>query len=319
MEQDDAALPKLTLTVPNDEGVNKSDSKHTPDNKEILLPMPSSKSKLKDLKKGRSNSLYTKKPESTLANTVKSSEGSPRIRNKKDMSEQQQQRRHRRRRLAQGMKPCPQEILDETSWKSRIADYFVIISPEINDNERHHSTILPGITSTVMVPVITDRVPHENYKDTVLPGDLGMFCFPNGIISVLATERPPSTFHYFNLTDENGTRLYVACLRAFKKNDLQIASEEKMRDYIPVALCIVSHHPFISLFKAYLCKISEIMASPSKFSCPPEAYISTILFDVPMPTPGSTEIVCSIDESHDVTVSIPSKMHFPIVDVYLFI
>ena len=336
MDQQDTEELRVTLTVDSGEAASKEGAEVGVDDKEpiiikvpsttttatdpIPIPIPTassgspSKSKRKDHKKGRSNSLITKKSEASLSDSAKSPEGSPKIRSKKDPSSLQ--RRYRRKRMAQGLKPCPQEILDETSWERRIADYFVIVSPEVKDRDRHHSTILPtpGATTT-MVPVVTDRVPHENYKDTELPVDLGVFCFPDGIATVPEAERTGSKFHCFNLTDAEGTRLYVACLRTFKKSDLQIVPGGKPCGYTPVALCIVSHHPFISLFKAYLIKIAEIMAEPSKFSCSAEAYISTILFKVPMPSPGVSEVVCSIDESHDMSVSIPSKLHFPIVDV----
>ena len=320
MDQQDVKPPRVTLTVDSGEGAEAGVGDKEPDLPKELLSSATTttptKSKRKDHKKGRSNSLSTKKSETPLSDSPKSpGGGSPRVRGgKKDASSMQ--RRYRRKRMAQGLKPCPPEILDETSWERRIADYFVIVSPEVKDGDRHHSTILPGPgATTTMVPVVTDRVPHENYKDTELPVDLGMFCFPDGIAPVPAAERPPSLFHCFNLTDEEGTRLYVACLRTFKKSDLQIVPEGKLCDYTPVALCIVSHHPFISLFKAYLIRISEIMASPSKFSCSAEAYISTILFKVPMPSPGVSEVVCSIDESRDMTVSVPSKLHFPVIDV----
>lgn len=323
----DNETPQVTLAVAGSDATLTANSGSSSTDKKIILKTPSlSDSKHRDHKKARSNSVASKDldaaPDSTGIIPNDACAGFDVLPKKRGSSSTSKgsstkQRRRRRLRAVQGFKPCPQEILNGTSWKTRLADYFAIVSHDAKDGDHHHhSTIFPASApSAVMPPVVTSMVPHEDYKDTKLPSDLGVFCFPDGITTVLASTKPSPLFHCFSLTNEVGIRLYVFCLRVFKPSDLSIGSAEGFHDYTPVALCIVSHHPFVSLFKAYLCGAYAIMSAPEKASCSVEAYISSILFRVPMPIPGVSEVVCSIDASHSMSVSLPLKTQFPFVDV----
>jgi hypothetical protein len=63
---------------------------------------------------------------------------------------------------------------------------------------------------------------------------------------------------------------------------------KSIKFYLPKCLCLLSHWPFVSSFKKFLCHIYRLSLSPC--TIPLERYISNFLNDVPAPPPGKVEV-----------------------------
>jgi hypothetical protein len=174
----------------------------------------------------------------------------------------------------------------------------------------------------VYTPQILDRYPMEDRDDVSLPTGLTLFCLPDGL-HVHSSQKPPS-FYSFVQTSESGAQLIGCCLTFFEElNDLQrkclydlIDSSESsdisssalshLKLYVPKCLCLLSHWPFVSSFKKYLCHLYRLSLTPCRI--PIERYICNFLGwkffpspilkliycmcvdDVPAPPPGLVEV-----------------------------
>lgn len=143
-----------------------------------------------------------------------------------------------------------------------------------------------------------------NRKEVDLPTGLTLFCLPDGLH--LSNQPKPPIFFSFVQTSDKGAQLIGCCLTFYEElneaqrnslNHLLDSSEESdtsseamkhIKFFIPRCLCILSHWPFVSSFKKFLCHIYRLSLSPC--SIPLERYISNFLNDVPAPPPGKVEV-----------------------------
>ncbi|KAF9094187.1 hypothetical protein BGX27_001508, partial [Mortierella sp. AM989] len=67
-------------------------------------------------------------------------------------------------------------------------------------------------------PVVTCRYPETDWEDAeAFPPHLPMFCFPGNLSFKLQSERPPTTYHSFVMTQETGNRSYAMCVTLYER------------------------------------------------------------------------------------------------------
>ncbi|ETL39276.1 hypothetical protein L916_09352 [Phytophthora nicotianae] len=116
---------------------------------------------------------------------------------------------------------------------ARLADYFVEVVAELavqqdEDFERK----------------IVTRIPSSDHPDFALPDGVPFFCIPESkaFFNPTVYERKP-TFFSFILTGGDGIHAYGFALHFFEEYTTAAT------DWRPRVVCLISHHPFFSLFK----------------------------------------------------------------------
>ena len=229
------------------------------------------------------------------------------------------------------------EKKDDSRWETRIADYFAVIGTDVKEVIPESD---PEDTTKSYTAKVLDRIPMIDYEDTQLPGGLDIFCFPNGIKGTPLNENAGPVSSIFTLTSEDGTRLYAISLRIYEKVFTQKEEngekeeekkEEKEKEkekeggegekennekpkewYIPYCLCIISHRPFFSLYKAFLFSVyDKLRNSEANNLSEVGDYIAEFMFNTPVPTPGSL----SLEYGDNKKLKLPFAEDFPYVDV----
>jgi DENN domain-containing protein 5 len=190
----------------------------------------------------------------------------------------------------------------------RIADYFLVIGTPFDSLiplPTHDQLVLTNDPlKLAYTPSILDRYPLTDHSDVTFPTGLTLFCLPDGL-HLVASPKPPIFFSFVQ-TSDNGSQLIGCCLTFYEElnssqrqqlnyyldhNEGSDASSEAMKSikfYLPKCLCLLSHWPFVSSFKKFLCHIYRLSLSPC--TIPLERYISNFLNDVPAPPPGKVEV-----------------------------
>lgn len=163
----------------------------------------------------------------------------------------------------------------------RVADYFVVVgagdtfqlvieedSPSLREKDKQPLHISYQAN-------IIDRYPLEDRTDFALPDGIQLFCLPNGL--EISLPRPP-TFHSFVHTSENGSHILGCCLTIYEpltaqqidsitNNDIAGINLSKFKSgtklFAPLCLCLISHWPFVSSFKAFLCGLYRMSLTRS--------------------------------------------------------
>ncbi|KAG2788504.1 hypothetical protein PC129_g22626 [Phytophthora cactorum] len=116
---------------------------------------------------------------------------------------------------------------------ARLADYFVevVAEPAVLQSEDFERKIVT-------------RIPSSDHPDFALPDGVPFFCIPESVAFFNPTvyERKP-TFFSFILTGGDGAHAYGFALHFFEEYTTSAS------DWRPRVLCLISHHPFFSLFK----------------------------------------------------------------------
>ena len=124
-------------------------------------------------------------------------------------------------------------------------------------------------------------------------------------------DRKKTGFHSFVLTDEHGGRTIGCCLTFYSTittaqketfislvekidgiKDANLMKEQKL--LAPRCLCLLSHWPFVSSFKRFLCGIYSMALNGS--TIPLERYICNFLDEVPSPPAGRVDITYYLGE-----------------------
>jgi DENN (AEX-3) domain/uDENN domain len=207
----------------------------------------------------------------------------------------------------------------------RVADYFVVVGAGENlklaiDHEtptKKFASDHNHVSLSFQTDII-DRYPLEDRTDFPLPDGIQLFCLPNG----LETCGPhPPTFHSFVHTSEHGAHIMGCCLtiyeplteqqklsvQSYRKfpssssdSPIEVESEEEL--FFPLCLCLISHWPFVSSFKSFLCGLYRISVSKSKI--PLERIICNFIDEVPSPPAGRVDITYYLgDEDHSQAIS----------------
>ena len=179
---------------------------------------------------------------------------------------------------------------------NRIADYFVVIGSPLDSLEPLPEHEQPITTSDPVklayVARILDRYPLEDRSDVSLPTGLTLFCLPDGL-HVHSSPKSPS-FYSFVQTSESGAQLIGCCLTFYEElseaqrkcfnalidndestADVSSAAMSHLKLYIPKCLCLLSHWPFVSSFKKFLCHLYRLSLTPC--TIPIERYVCNFL------------------------------------------
>lgn len=81
------------------------------------------------------------------------------------------------------------------------------------------------------------------------------FCVPGG--TAIASQEPH--FFSFSLTAGDGLRAYGFALQCVDDWSPLLNQQEEMRSYRGVVFCLISHHPFVSLFKEIVRCVSSLL------------------------------------------------------------
>ncbi|KAF1330508.1 Denn domain-containing protein 5b, partial [Globisporangium splendens] len=120
----------------------------------------------------------------------------------------------------------------------RLVDYFVEVVAEPADAatlaEEHES----------FARRVVNRIPRADHADFPLPDGVPYFCIPESVAfaNPCEYERRP-IFFSFSLTSGDGSRAYGLALHYFE------AFATPGAEWRPRVFCLISHHPFFSLFK----------------------------------------------------------------------
>mmetsp|Transcript_15883 Transcript_15883/g.29091 ORF Transcript_15883/g.29091 Transcript_15883/m.29091 type:complete len:889 (+) Transcript_15883:753-3419(+) len=146
-----------------------------------------------------------------------------------------------------------------------------------------------------------------------------MFIFSDGII--LSREQSSPQAHSFVLTtveDSSGKvpRIYVTVLTFYEPisapiaQQLRITTDACNKIYIPKAICLVSHWPYIDNFREILKQIYRLHVSSTDI--PLERIICNLVQEVPLPDQGVTAVQYDIG-NFSLCFSRPPPRYFPLV------
>ena len=167
---------------------------------------------------------------------------------------------------------------------------------------------------------VLSRYPIEDRSTFPLPAGIPLFCLPNGL--QLCLSRSPA-FHSFVHTSEDGLHIMGCCLTIYEPlTSQQRESIEKLSSsihssvnngdnvhvpppppstktkdktqYVPTCLCLISHWPFVSSFKSYLCGLYRLSLSTT--TIPIERYICNFIDEVPSPPAGRVDVTYYLGE-----------------------
>ncbi|KAE9029333.1 hypothetical protein PR003_g10907 [Phytophthora rubi] len=120
---------------------------------------------------------------------------------------------------------------------ARLADYFVEVVAEPADTSQQQQ-------GEDFERRVVTRIPPSDHEDFALPDGVPYFCIPESeaFFEPSVYERKP-TFFSFILTGGDGAHAYGFALHFFEEYSTAAS------DWRPRVLCLISHHPFFSLFK----------------------------------------------------------------------
>ncbi|KAJ0410176.1 hypothetical protein P43SY_002508 [Pythium insidiosum] len=126
-----------------------------------------------------------------------------------------------------------------TTGRSRLVDYYVEVGVE--PCEPCEESAFECLQRRIL-----HREPAADHRDFPLPDGVPFFCIPECLSDSAAStpsafERRP-TFFSFSLTGGDGTRAYGFALHVFQE-------DAATAQWQPLVYCIISHHPFFTLFK----------------------------------------------------------------------
>lgn len=101
---------------------------------------------------------------------------------------------------------------------------------------------------------------------------------------------------------DSGRRLFKTC------------SSSSRRIYCPIVLCILSHFPFYREFKQFLMLLYQVSISSTVI--PIERYVAQLIYELPVPRPGSAGFELQFGAGHrGIRFSLPPEGGLPITSV----
>lgn len=148
---------------------------------------------------------------------------------------------------------------------------------------------------------LIEKFPRDDYLDSPLNQAIHMFCFTEGI-KLSKEQLSPTVFSFILTTIDDNTkkvpRIYITCLIFYEMISETIAKQMNIIQtspnnvYMPKALCLVSHWPFIDQFREILKEIYRLHLSV--YEIPLERVICNLIQEVPLPDQGVTYVQYSI-------------------------
>lgn len=142
---------------------------------------------------------------------------------------------------------------------------------------------------------LIEKFPREDYSDSPLNQAIHMFCFTEGV-KLSREQLSPIVFSFILTTVDDNTkkvpRIFVTCLIFYevisetiaKQLNIILAPNDSV--YMPKAICLVSHWPFIDQYREILKEIYRLHLST--YEIPLERVICNLIQEVPLPDQGVT-------------------------------
>eukprot|EP00039_Didymoeca_costata_P033023 m.40328 g.40328 ORF g.40328 m.40328 type:complete len:1231 (-) comp9654_c0_seq2:148-3840(-) len=175
------------------------------------------------------------------------------------------------------------------------------------------------------------------------PASILMLCFPTGLRLRPESRSRKICSHSFLVTKEDGSRMYGVALTFYEAiedtkvldalevlqkmylhqvqhMDSKTAADDASKSaaalsgtiYAPKIICLLSQVPAIATFERYLRQLYNVSQEPSDI--PLEAYVSNLLYEVPVPEPGScVQFWCQ----SAICTAIPAPQDLPMLEFSL--
>ena len=142
---------------------------------------------------------------------------------------------------------------------------------------------------------LIEKFPRDDYPDSPLNQAIHMFCFTEGI-KLSREQLSPIVFSFILTTVDENTkkvpRIFVTCLIFYENipesiaKQLNIILSPNNKVFMPKAICLVSHWPFIDQYREILKEIYRLHLSV--YEIPLERVICNLIQEVPLPDQGVT-------------------------------
>ncbi|VDO98239.1 unnamed protein product [Heligmosomoides polygyrus] len=202
----------------------------------------------------------------------------------------------------------------------RLIDYLVVVGKRNRLRNASKSSGNGRAHTSITYPEILRRYPTDDHKDFCLPTDVTVFCQPEGCVTLNTHYRRGQTrdpqFFVFMLTEKDSAKIrYGICLNFYQCSEKKVlnssrrsdgvASTRKVKDYAMslTSLCLISHHPFVSMFHDLLVLLKHIIDSCDYRAAQKGGGMSIVLFQV-MPS----------DISPIFEFALPDHTRFSLVD-----
>ncbi|KAK0397445.1 hypothetical protein QR680_002130 [Steinernema hermaphroditum] len=259
----------------------------------------------------------------------------------------------------------------------RLIDYLVVVgrrkrtrnnsfSQASFDGEPTSTLLTQNSAGFVSKPELLRRYPTDDHKDFVLPTDVTVFCQPEGCISLGPQRRVHSirdkVSFVFTLTEKDSAKIrYGVCINFFQQCERRSSAEKngsaadrhtRLKRKQPTcsltSLCIISHHPFLSIYRQLLGLLHQLIDA-ANFRCNlddnipkdavwlvligrwtdpiPEKVMNEIrqletwilmLLSSPVPVPGKTKVQLDVMpediEMSQFEFALPDHTRFSLVD-----
>ncbi|KAL6724495.1 hypothetical protein Aduo_019382 [Ancylostoma duodenale] len=245
----------------------------------------------------------------------------------------------------------------------RLIDYLVVVGKRNRIRNTSKCSADGPVHTSITYPEILRRYPTDDHKDFFLPTDVTVFCQPEGCVTLNSHSRRGQSrdpqFFVFMLTEKDSAKIrYGVCLNFYQCSEKRLLNTERHTGGAPSArkgrdhavsltsLCLISHHPFVSIFHDLLVLLKQIIDSCSyraaqktnikdivwsvltghwQDAIPPEAMreikeIETwilMLLSSPVPVPGKTKVQLEVmpsDISPIFEFALPDHTRFSLVD-----
>ena len=200
-------------------------------------------------------------------------------------------------------------------------------------------------------PAILQRYPVSDHSDAVCPQDISMFAFPSLTFDLSARKMEREVYSVV-LTEANGARVYVSCMRWWEKADdsmvkavLGAAAARERRGtlgkiaddgalvpvpssaspaapaiverimFAPKCVLLTSHWPFFTQMENFLTSLyAFITPSSPTLPFPIERALQNLIVETPLPPPGQLQVECHPLPSLVLLFSRPPPNALPLHD-----
>jgi len=163
---------------------------------------------------------------------------------------------------------------------------------------------------------LIEKFPRDDYSDSELNQAIQMFIFSEGINLVKEQETPKIFSFMLTSAEETGkiSKIYITSMIFYEQiserlsKQLYILQSETNKVYMPKAICLVSHWPFIEQYREILKEIYRLTISI--YETPIERIICNLMQEVPLPDQGITTVQYKIGNKI-LHFSRPPPKHLP--------
>ena len=171
-------------------------------------------------------------------------------------------------------------------------------------------------------PAVQQRFPLADHKDAECPIDIAMFAFPS-LSYELSDHKDEREVFSCVLTEANGSRVYVSCMRWWERaDDVLVRAVQGSLDragrrttigkidengtlltsasltldrqyYAPKCVLLTSHWPFFTQMETYLTTLySYILLTSPDLPYPIERSLQNLILETPLPPAGQLAVEC---------------------------